>query len=372
MEVAGALLHELAASPRPAGGSAEASARERCAEWLNSLGMEVREEHFAYSAFPGRWATPLCGAGLIGTFLVAGHVGSGGSGVHALAVLISGVALVAGAGWWFARFGVLNMPFDRREGVNLTAVRHVADMADDDTPWFMAHLDSKSQPVPIAVRAAGIVSTSLVTLLAAAYALAQCVDLVSGSLWLALTGAGVLSALPVVASTVGSRSPGALDNATGVTAVLLAAAALPREAPCRVCITSAEELGLAGARAWVESRAGQMPQPVWNVDTLDDAGSTQAMWSRRLPHEIVSRLRRAAEGGGHDLRVRRALPGILTDAIAAADADWPAVTISRGSARTLLRVHTPGDDTEQLTGEGAALVARLLAGATSGPDRSRR
>src|SRR5690606_31427687 len=143
-----------------------------------------------------------------------------------------------------------------------------------------------------------------------AYSLSQLVGAVDGLLWLLLTGIGVLSALPIAASTVGSRSPGALDNATGVAAVLLAAGALPREAACRVCITSAEELGLAGARAWVGARSGGKPQPVWNVDTLDDAGTTQAMWSGRMPRDTVARLAGVAGDAGDaggELRVRRVI-----------------------------------------------------------------
>ena len=328
-----------------------------------------------YSTFPGRWGTPLSGTTLVGVFLAAGHLGNGGSGGQALAVLCAGLVLVAVAAWWLARYGVMRLPLNRREGVNLVAIREMAlgegvnravgragaGESHCEAPWFMAHLDSKSQPVPIAVRAAGIVATGMVMVLALAYSLSQLVGAVDGSLWLLLTGIGVLSALPIAASTVGSRSPGALDNATGVAAVLLAAAALPREAACRVCITSAEELGLAGARAWVGARSGGKPQPVWNVDTLDDAGTTQAMWSGRMPRDTVARLAGVAGDAGGELRVRRVIPGILTDGVAVADAGWPAVTLSRGSARTLLRVHSARDRPELLTGEGVAAVAALIA-----------
>src|SRR5690606_32557402 len=127
--------------------------------------------------------------------------------------------------------------------------------APGDAPvWLMAHLDSKSQPVPIAGRAAAISLTALLLGAALVYAAAQWAGLATGAHWLAFTIAGVLVALPIIATTVGSRSPGALDDASGVATVLLAAAALPRDRACGVCLTSAEELGLAGARAWVATR----------------------------------------------------------------------------------------------------------------------
>jgi len=330
--------------------------------------MEVRRESFTYSAFPGRWGTPLSGVAVIGVFLSAGHVGNDGSAPLALAILVFGLAAIGVAGWWLARYGVLSLPLARREGVNLTAVRTVAGRIPDDTAWFMAHLDSKSQPLPIAVRAAGIVATGAVALLAVTYAAAQWVGAADGSLWLAVTGIGVLAAIPVAASTVADRSPGALDNATGVTGVLLAAAALPTEAPCAVCITSAEELGLAGARAWIAGRRDQKPQTVWNVDTLDDSGTLQAMWSHRLPHSALAQLSAAARANGQELRIRRVLPGILTDGIAVADAGWPAITLSRGTLRTLLRIHRPNDTARHLTGEGAAVVATLMARAAGSTD----
>ena len=44
------------------------------------------------------------------------------------------------------------IPAERRRGVNLVAIRG----PEAPTLWLMAHLDSKSQPVPILARAAGI------------------------------------------------------------------------------------------------------------------------------------------------------------------------------------------------------------------------
>ena len=73
--------------------------------------------------------------------------------------------------------------------------------------------------------------------------------------WYALGAIEILVALPVMASIVGARSVGALDNASGVAAVLRTAELLPRGAAIGVLLTSAEELGLAGARAWARESA---------------------------------------------------------------------------------------------------------------------
>ena len=55
------------------------------------------------------------------------------------------------------------------------------------------------------------------------------------------------------------------------------------------------------------------------------------------------------------------LPGILTDSVALADGGWETLTLSRGSLRTLLRIHTPRDGLDAMRGTGIAGAARVLA-----------
>ena len=66
-------------------------------------------------------------------------------------------------------------------------------------------------------------------------------------------------------SVVGSRSAGALDNASGVATVLETAASLSGALPIGVLITDAEELSLGGARAWARSRT---PGVALNCDKM--------------------------------------------------------------------------------------------------------
>ena len=119
-----------------------------------------------------------------------------------------------------------------------------------------------------------------------------------------------------------------------------------------VLVTGAEELGLAGSRAWAGSRAAGV---AINVDGVDDAGVLVAMFSGRRPE----RLARLAAGQG--ARVHRMIPGILTDSVALADAGWETITISRGTLRTLARIHGPRDTADRLDGSGIADAARAVA-----------
>jgi len=55
------------------------------------------------------------------------------------------------------------------------------------------------------------------------------------------------------------------------------------------------------------------------------------------------------------------LPGVLTDSVALADAGWETLTLSRGSARTLQRIHTSRDTLAWMSGSGISGAARVLA-----------
>jgi hypothetical protein len=339
-------LARLAASPRPTGGAAIADARAYCAIELHRLGFSVREEPFEYSAFAGRFGAPSFGLLLPAAATLAVVVANRGSAdVPWLAIVIMGLAIAAAIG--LAR-GVSNAPVMRRAGVNIEATRGPSPAK----LWLVAHLDSKSQPVPMLVRMAGVVVLA-VGLGGVALSL-----LVRPSAAVAALVVAWVGGLPLMLSVVGERSAGALDNASGVAAVLDAAAALSPALPIGVLISDAEELSLAGARAWARSRPAGV---ALNCDSIDDGGPLTAMFTRRRPSRLLSTLAAASAASKETLRIRRLLPGILTDSVALADAGWETLTLSRGMLRTLLRIHTSRDNLQSMRGVGIAGAARVLA-----------
>ena len=347
-------LEVLGASPRPAGGEAEARARGYCSEVLRGAGYAVAEEPFTYSQLPGRAATPAFGLLSATLFAAVGYLGCRGEAGLALGFLIVGLVGAAMAAWWLARFGVLSLPWMRSRSMNLVAVR------GNPSVWLVAHLDSKSQPVPILVRAVGVMAVLLALGAALALATVQLggYDVRAGWPW--ITAAGVLASLPVAASVVRSRSPGAIDDASGASTVLLVAQSLPQQLAAGVVLTSAEELGLAGARAWVKGRG--VAHAV-NVDGVDDEGDVRLTWTRRRPSALIAQLKARADEIGVRVRDGRLLPGALLDAVAFADAGWQVVTVSRGTLRTVARIHTPHDSLEHVRGEGAAIAASVILAA---------
>ena len=349
-------LERLAAAPRPAGSPAEAAARRYCAELLASLGFTVSEEPFAYSTVPGRWATSAAGIGSIAVLATAGHLGHNANGRAALLTIAAALLIGVPAALWIARRGVLDLPMGRTQGINLIATRGTQRPG----VWLVAHLDSKSQPIPTAVRAAGIVATAIAWGVALIVATLQALGADIGNWWIGITIAGSVAALPVAASVVGAHSPGALDNASGVATVLEAIAGLDADETIGVLLTSGEELGLAGARAI----ARRHPRAVaLNCDGVDDRGALVCMRSGRGPSRSAAALEAGAAGVGVAITVRGLVPGLLVDAVALHEAGWDCATLSRGSWATLARVHRPHDDLHHLTGRGVEEAALVLAAA---------
>jgi hypothetical protein len=308
--VAAGHLRHLARQPRPTASEGAANARQYCSHVLSSLEFRVTERPFEYSAAVGRYGTPAGGAASLLLVIAAAVLSLGGHAAAALGVLVAGFAGVA-------------------------------------------HADSKSQPVPLLVRAAGIVLLGLATLAAFAIAIAGVAGLHSERAWPIVIVAATLGAIPVLGSVVGRASHGAVDNASGVATVLCVAESLRLDAavPVGVLITDAEELGLAGARAWC-AETKYAAAPVLNCDGVDDTGELTVMWTRPRAHQLEEAFRSGAAVVQKQVRLTPLVPGVLVDAVAFADAGWEAVTLSRGSLATLRRIHTRADDLDHLQGKG--------------------
>jgi Peptidase family M28 len=348
-------LEVLARAPRAAGSAEEHAAREHCAGVLHGLGYDVVMEPFEYSALPGRYGTPIGGAIGAVTVLLTAWLATIQRAPRGAAIAFGvGILVLVLFAWRMLGDGVLVLPWMRARADNLVARR------GHDAPrvWLVAHLDSKSQPIPSRVRVAGVVLLSLAILLTlVALGLTLGVGSPRTLLWLACAASGAVGGVVILASVVGNDSCGAVDNASGVAAVLSAAEMLDPTSAVGILIPSAEELGLAGARAWVRANRRERAL-VLNCDGVDDQGELTLMYTRRKPDAIVNAVRNAAGG---DVRVRRMPPGLLLDSVAFADAGWDAITVSHGSMRTLGRVHTRRDSLDNLRGVSIGSVASVLA-----------
>ena len=257
---------------------------------------------------------------------------------------------------------VLSFPSMRRSSKNLIATR-----GGNPAIWLVAHTDSKSQTIGMLTRVASIVASTafLVVMIVSMIQLQTRFSVgLDFSPDVVRIRIAVLALVTIAASVpfalcfIGNKSRGALDNASGVAAVLLAAELLDRDANVGVLLTSGEELALAGAKAFVAER--KEAGIAVNCDTIDNAGRFLCMTSGR-GRRAATAMAVAARKTELTVKVRGTLTGILTDSIAFAQAGWDTCTLSRGNLRTLALVHTSGDVPERIDGTGIALAARMLA-----------
>ncbi len=328
---------------------------------FEDMGYETDEARFAFAPWVGRYALPAGGLGLLIGNLFGGIlllVGLPAWAAVAL-VLAGSIVLVIAlnvkralhhARWW------------RRNGVNFLFRPHGA------RPLYilMAHLDTKSQLVPLSVRALAIAAAVSAWVVLMAVSLISISQPVSEAVTFVTAVVGVLAATMITLSWADNDSPGALDNASGVATLLGVAQRELERGDVAFLVTDAEELGLVGAR----DAAHRLPpvHGVINVDGIDDRGHFFVMerygYPRRglAPHLTAAILMAATELGMP--AIRRAVPlGVLVDHMPIMDAGIPALTVMRGNLSSLHRVHRPGDNVVRLHGTGVAMAVDLLCGA---------
>ena len=325
-----------------------------CRTELERAGFDCRELPFEYSQWPGRWGSPLAAAFQAATVIVVART-SIANGV--LSAILAGAVLLTILFFINAdakRRWIEVLRFQRAQAVNLEARR------GNPTVWLIAHLDSKSQTVPMLIRMSSSAAVAMVLAVALLILLLSALGLAGmAALWPGLQVAAMIAAIPSMFCFVRNESTGAVDNASGVVAVLLAAQSASAPSNVGVLVTSGEELGLAGARVW--ARHAEPSIRVLNCDTVDDAGDWRAMYTGPRPKRIAAAVEVVASQLSVPLAMRRLIPGILADSVAFADRGLEAVTLSRGTLSTLARIHSRRDNSNALTGQGAAEAGVILS-----------
>ncbi len=345
-------LFAALAIPRLVGSPGHARVRERLVTELNLRGFDVARH--AFTTGPSALvAAQVCGAGL----------GAAVCGAWFLARLPGG----APAFWWTLASLVGLVLYARgMAGPTASAAGQVAATnliarrpGSVPTTWLAAHYDSKGQRLSMAGR---IVAVALCVFGAAA--------LLVFANWRAMAGWDPASAVLLVPGLVGGlalarcrttdASPGAVDNATALLAVLEIVDALPRDARVGVLFLDAEEFGLQGAHALRRDRPEELRGAlVINFDGLDDRGRSTVFL-----HGPGARSRALATRLGG--RTARRLP-VLVDGIVLAGGAAECMTVMRGDWGTTRIVHTPRDTADRLTLEGCRGIAAAVAEALGNP-----
>lgn len=350
---ADALFRQIAV-PRPVGAAAVTAVEEEIASRLRAFGYDAAWQEFTVG--PGRLAAlshamRLAALHAIVTGAILWETSDRWTGA---VVWVAGLAAITAVSEWWARRPPSSPAWPAR---NLVATRSPSPRA-----WLVAHSDTKAQTVSLQGRIVGVA-----WLVVGEAALGACVvGAGSGSVPRAAVAAAV--AIVVVAAwrlggpPLRGESAGAVDNASGIVAALVAAEASADRDDVGVLITGAEELGMMGARAWV---AGGPPGRYFvNFDGLDDHGPFNIMVhggpdSRRVRAALAAALAPNA--------VRRApLPlGVFVDGGVLGAAGMAGVTVSAGTWETLRVIHTEADQPER-TGAGRAVAAGAAAARAMG------
>jgi len=301
---------------------------------------------------------PRARALLAGFALVAGlpaavglHVASGGA--HAR---------------WIVKLLGYRLPPDSggREVCQVHAANITAVKSPDPRVWLVAHSDSKVQRHSLATRMVAVTLAAIGAFLLVASAtlitpvprgIVLWIGIVPG-LVLTLVG-GTLLAFAGLAD----GSPGAVDNATGVVAVLAAAEQLGWREEVGILITGAEELAMAGAREWVKK--GWRGTPFVNFDGVDGRGRYR-IWLHQgaapgVARTLARRLRHVL-GAGEARIARRLNFGMFVDGSILAKAGFVGVTVQRGTfAGTAAVAHTRFDTPARVDLAGAVRAGHAAA-----------
>ncbi|MGH7555117.1 MAG: M28 family metallopeptidase [Longimicrobiales bacterium] len=328
---------------------------------FENLGFEAQEMPFEFAPWVGRYVLSIGAVILLVGILIAGIclLGSVKAGAAVVLVLAGSAILVIALNFRRALHGA---KWRRRTGTNLLFRRPGA------RPHYilMAHLDSKSQLVPLSLRAPAIGVAVITWLILLGISLLTVGRPVPQGVVFVTAVLGVLATTVLALSWADNDSQGALDNASGV-ATLLGVAHREHEADdVAYLVTDGEELGLAGAR----DVARKLPpvHGVINIDGIDDRGRFFVMERARdrhrgiAPHLAASILKGAVQLDVH--AERRSVPmGILVDHLPIVDAGIPALTLMHGDVTSLNRVHRPQDNLTRLRGTGVAAAMDLLCAA---------
>jgi len=358
----------VSCGPRGLGSRGGSDAGEMIAGIFRDAGLEVDRQEFSVS----RWAV-IVGGRLIplvaGILLVIAGVSFSRVPVLSTVIpagLLGGIILVGrwpglgsrllGMGRQIASFNVIG--------------RSHRQLQDRPTLVFMAHYDSKSQSLPVAVRVGTLwisIGCCAVLLVLSLMHLTALLSL-SPAMVLALVALACVGCLLQVMNFSGNRSPGALDNASGISVVASLAQALPKKVGDNFNLvfvaTGAEEVGMGGALRFIERYGAELDRKgtlCLNFDTLGSGGRVYLAGSQAPFEDVLVELRRYLTERGMKTRRLPILLGVGMDHMRLRDAGYWSVSLTQGFSRASLYIHSSRDTIDRVDSGQLALIADAVS-----------
>lgn len=347
--------------PRLSGGPGDRQAQETAKAIFKSLGLEPFEDEFPASYLVTNFFSRVA---LIpfGALLIAGAIFyRERMPYHALLFFL--LALVIGLG--FALYCQSSPGLFNRGEKFLT--KNIFAKFGPENPEkeivVVAHYDSKSQTFPIWLRILTYYVAGILSILAVLFGFVVVLEFVNmpsiHPIWFwIIVCVGLLDFLPVF-NRLDNKSSGAIDNASAV-GTALELASIFKENPLSksrlwVVLTGAEELGIVGAKAFVEKHREELDPEKTFVINLDILGTDRqicALNKLGLPGKMTNRelnllIKKSAESAGLKFKLIKASLGFSTDAQAFLKKGYR--TVSLGSISKF--VHTRRDSADKLLPE---------------------
>jgi hypothetical protein len=375
-----ALEHASAlAFPRLVGSPGEARAVRYIAEQFRRCGLTVAEEPFGFSTRPWGILRAALGLSAVVTMTAAWAVGRHPFLACLLAALPVALGLFSGQLILRLLSGAVRDDREVSDGSGLGRSRNLVARRPADAGGkgplvvLMAHYDSKGQGMSLVLRILLFLTFSIGGIGLFLRAVWMAMEMVGGIDVLS-AGFGLLSALSALAMSpmrADNRSPGAVDNASGVGVLIGLAEAVggdskvfPR-AEILFVATGAEEVGLQGAFAFLKRHAVEMSGErrvyVLNFDGSGVAGkvyvSSKTGLRRRSPH-LLRLIREAGAAEGVRVRSPAFVIGAMADHFPFVGAGIEAATFASFGWDSLA-IHTPRDTPDRLNAEMMGCVGRV-------------
>ena len=361
------------AIPRLVGSTGETETQDYIVQQFTELGLDVSWEPFTFTKFPAEVLPRLLSALFVLIVLSVPWFGERFPILVCFACVLS-LTIAMFLTQWQKRLEGLYDVGRRHRTENIVATNNAN--RDNNTPVFLfiAHYDSKSQVLPIAVRivAYGIAIVGLIAL--TIVMLVKVIALIWFPNYIVWGIAGITSfcLLLLQINLTENRSPGGFDNASGVGVMLeVARVMMARDEKKNVTFlaTGAEEYGMCGALRYIQAHADEYDREntyVINLDGLGVGNGVNLVTRYGIPPTRTTRtLRNLFRTSSEALGIRvseRYLPiGVGLDSIPIASRGFETVTLTAsGVGSVALKIHSKQDQSELLNAESLQQVGELI------------
>ena len=370
--------------PRLVGSAGEAKAQDYIVQQFLELGLDVSRESFSFTKFPAEVLPRLLCGLFVPVVLSVPWLGERFPIPVCLACLLSlSVALLFTQ--WQRRFEGLYNVSRKYDSENIVATNGRKPNDNTSALLFVAHYDSKSQVLPIAVRAVaygiaivGLIALTTVMVIEVA-TLAWFRDYIT-HVWLSdaivivwsVAGTTTLCLLLLQINFTQNRSPGGFDNASGVGVMLeIARVVMARGEKKSITFLAAgaEEYGMCGGLRYVQKHAHEYDQEntyVINLDGLGVGNGVNVVTGYGIPpvrttDALTDFFRASGEALGIQVSERHLPIGVGLDSIPIASRGFETVTLTAGDVgRVALKIHSKRDTCDLLNTKSLQQVGELI------------